>query len=42
MHRSDYDYLTQAFFSRRKVNMKSLMKMVTLNMIVIKTVTMQF
>jgi len=34
------DYLTQAF-SRRKVNMKSLMKTVTLNMIVIN-VTMQF
>jgi len=36
MHRSDCDYLTQAFFSRRKVSMKSLMKTVTLNMIVIK------
>jgi len=41
MHRLDCDYLTQAFFSRQKVNMKSLMKTVTLDMTVIN-VTMQF
>jgi len=34
MHRSDCDYLTHFFFSRWKVNMKSLMNTVTLNMIV--------
>jgi len=35
MHRLDCDYLTQAFFSRWKVNMKSLMKTLTLSVIVI-------
>jgi len=42
MHRSDCDYLTQAFFSRWKVNMKSLMKTVTLNTIVIKPLQCSF
>jgi len=41
MHRSDCDYLDQAFF-RRKVNMKSLMKTVTLHMIVIKPLQCSF
>jgi len=35
MYRSDYDYLTKLFF-RRQVNVKSLMKTLTLNMIVIE------
>ena len=41
MHRLDCDYLTQVF-SRWKVNMKSLMKTVTLNMIVIKLLHCSF
>jgi len=41
LHMSDCDYLAQAFF-RRKVNMKSLMKTVTLNMIVIKPLQCSF
>jgi len=40
LHRSDCDYLAQVF--RRKVNMKSLMKTVTLNMIVIIIIIMIF
>jgi len=36
MYRSDYDYLTKLFFFRRKVNVKSLMKTLTLHMIVIE------
>jgi len=35
MCRSDYDYLTKPFF-RRQVNVKSLMKTLTLHMIVIE------
>jgi len=42
MHRSDCDYLTQSFFTRQKVNMKSLMKTVALNMIVIKPLHCSF
>jgi len=42
MHRSDCDYLTEAFFSHWKVNMKSLMKTVTLNTIVIKLLHCRF
>jgi len=42
MHRSDCDYLTQAFFSRQKVIIKSLMKTVMLNVIVIKPLHCSF
>jgi len=35
MYRSDYDYMTKHFF-RRQVNVKSLMKTLTLHMIVIE------
>jgi len=36
MHRLDCDYLTQTvFFSRRQVNVKSLMKTLTLHMIIV-------
>jgi len=35
MHRSDYDYLTKLFF-HRQVHVKSLMKTLTLHMIVIE------
>ena len=35
MYRSDYDYLTKLFFYRQ-VNVKSLMKKLTLHMIVIE------
>jgi len=42
MHTSDCDYLTQAFFSRRKVNMNLWMKTVMLNMIVIKPLQCSF
>jgi len=35
MYRSDYDYLTKLFF-HRQVNVKSLMKTLTLHMIVIE------
>jgi len=41
LRRSDCDYLAQTFF-RRKVNMKSLMKTVTLNMVVIKLLQRSF
>jgi len=36
MYRSDYDYLTKLFFFHRQVDVKSLMKTLTLHMILIE------